>query len=204
MRLFAEGPTSTADWFRRAPVAIECVIFILTWFVSLELFRPSQSTTDAAAEAVGVRLVPIAQRAARTATETLAVAAGFVVTALLGVAATAFMDFAGEGEYSLVSSVQSPHGGTRADIVIYDEPGGALSGIATEVYLLPATDRWSPRHRGLLIWRGEDIEVAGVDWESEHSISVRAIDSSLHRAKVDAEAYSRSGFTVRTRVATRS
>ncbi|HYM82517.1 MAG TPA: hypothetical protein VEY91_14030 [Candidatus Limnocylindria bacterium] len=135
--------------------------------------------------------------------ETLAIVAIFTWIAMLGFVSGACMDFGGDGEYRLRSTVASPQKTTRAYLVTYFTPGGVLGEVATEVYLLGASEMWSASHRGLLIWRSIDLDVVDVKWESERLLRVRARAEDLQESTSIAHAYARGGFTARTEVATK-
>ena len=192
MRLL-EWPPSGADWLRRVPLAIESLLFVVVWFALLDLFsaRADDPTAGPPPE--------LGRRPGRFAGRAM-LAGAMLWTAALGFLGGAFMDFGGDGEYRPVSSVPSPQGNMRADVVVYLEPGGALTGIASEIYLLPASKSWSPRHRGLLIWRARGIHVDGVVWESDRAVRVRALNSAYRSAKEYSHAFTRRGFTARTEV----
>jgi hypothetical protein len=193
--LILREPTG-ADWLRRVPGAVAALLFIATWFVLynvLEARHPEAATAHATA-------------AAGTANKTarwVALAVAAVWTFGLGFIGGGFMDFGGDGEWRHESSVRSPQGDWRADIVIYLEPGGALSGSASEVYVLPASKPWSPHHRGLLIWRGRSTEIDGVVWDSNRALRVRAtIGWNQTRTGVQAHShgFTRGEFTAQTEV----
>ncbi len=197
--ILAAWPPSTADWLRRVPSAIEGISFILVWFTLFDRLSP-QATAGIPDPLVEGDPPTASQRSGRQRfAEAIALVAAIAWTAMLGFAGGMVMDFGGDGEYRLESTQDSPGKTMRACTVSFFEPGGVLGGIDAQVDVLPATETWSARHRGLLLWQAHahGVYISGVDWESERALRIRTSDSEYRTAK-DASAFSRQGFTART------
>jgi hypothetical protein len=192
---------TAADWLRRVPTAIAALLFVAVWFglSNARVVRSSDIAADIAPEAARAPPTP----AARMVTRWLLLPVAMAWLLGLGVLGGAFMDFGGDGDWRHESSVLSPQGNWRADIVVYLEPGGALTGTASEVYVLPVARQWSPRHRGLLIWRARSTHVDRVIWESDRVMRVRAAmgwHDTVASVQGRAHAFARNGFSARTEV----
>lgn len=192
--LFAWPPSTTA-LESRTPVEIEVALFVVTWFVVLDRLTPRPE----AAEGTRDQIDSLARRCMRTAGATLGVAAVLGHFALVGGIIGGIEEtLGGEGTYRPKSTSVSPSGASRAYVVDYCSSGGVLGNCYAQVYLLPTAERWTPKHRGLLVWQARHLDVSEVTWESERSVLVRIDDADLRRYEEYVDPYPRSGFLVRT------
>lgn len=193
-----DWPPSRTIVLREIPTQLKCALFVVTWFVAYESLslRALRAAPD-----VGPAQRPIAsmaRRAGRTAVETLVLVAVAAWTAILGLIGGGFTDLVGDVEYRLDSAVASPKSGTRACLVDYFTGGGALGDWYKQVYLVRASEAWSPKRRGLLIWTSHDFEVVRVEWDSGRSLRVVVRGNTGVSPSGGAQAYSRDGFTAHT------
>jgi|SRR6185503_18006707 hypothetical protein len=195
-----EGLPSGADWLRRIPLASAGVLFVIVWFA---LFNRRSSPVADLHEGSFVDEDLSPTRAPRRIADRAIMAGAIAWTVTLGFLCGAVMDFGGDGSYHPLSSTVSPRGTMRADLVLFAEPGGGLSGVASEVYLLPTSNSWSPAHRGLLIWRARRVYADSVVWESDSAVRVRVPigpRGTAARAQKYSQAFTRNGFKSSTEV----
>jgi len=154
----------------------------------------SRSPNTPGVEGDGIRDV---DRVVRVATETLTAAVALVPVLLVGF----FGSFAvglGTGEdWHVVETFRSASGLNRA-YVVYRSWGGAVGGIDSQVYVLPAATEWNERDRGLLLWSGDHIDSVRVVWDSDRALRVQARAQEGISLAEYSQGWSRSGFNVRT------
>ena len=124
-----------------------------------------------------------------TSAETLAVVGVFAWSAFIG----GIVGFGHDGgpDWRVDASVLSPDGAMRADQVTRIGEDDQFY-----VFLLPRGRRWTQKHRGLLVWDGDETDAVEVRWESPRSLVVR-VRASSHKSS---DAWSRSGYSVREEI----
>lgn len=187
-------------WDRLAGAGATCSIFLLVWLACFEILAKKAVTETAPEAGHGLS---VRARAVRTLIEALPVGASFLWISIVGLVAGAFVSDG--GIYRPAFTVDSPEGGTRAHVVEYLRPGGGCrSGVDQEIYLLPSSETWSPVHRGLLVWKGNNLWRGSrsrslvVEWETERLLSVGAPYDTTQSGIDRREAFARDGFTART------
>lgn len=193
---------STLDiaWDRLVGTGAACSIFLVAWLVCFDILAKG-GVADAAPE---TRPRPSERwRAVRTLIEGLPAGGALVSISIWGLVAGAFLS--DDGHYRPAFTVDSPQRTTRAHIVEYLRPGGGCrTGVDQEIYLLPSSESWSSAHRGLLIWRGNNLwrgshsRELDVAWETERLLTVRAPYDTTRSGIDRREAFVRDGFTART------
>src|SRR5262249_39277446 len=123
-----------SDWVRRVPSVLAALLFISVWFPLFNTLEARSSNNGAAGIPQTTAELP-ATSAKRLAIRVL-LAVAMLWTIALGFIGSACIDFGGD-EWLHESSRLSPNGNWRAEVVRCLEPGGALSGTDSEVYLLP-------------------------------------------------------------------
>jgi hypothetical protein len=193
-----EWPPTWPQVLQKLPVALKGAAFVLVWFLVFEQLRPRAEAAPGGESTVGPKALPW-RRAARTTFETLAIAAVVAYAGILGGISGGAADFfGGEDTYSLVSAVRSPLGTSKAYVVTVFGPGGVLGDHWERVFVLPATEVWSAKHRGLLVWQAEDLEVVDANWESERSLRILVSARDHSKRRKGNSLSQRAGFTVRT------
>jgi hypothetical protein len=187
-------PPRWEDVARNLTTSIECLFYVITWFISLELL--SRRTKPVGSRNAACRApVPSAWwRAGLTTTETLALVGVLAYASIAGGIRWGFIKFGGDGYYRVESEAQSPQKTTKAYCVYYVSPGGPFGDPCEKIYLLDASNPWSEKHRGLLVWQSGYLHVLGCEWTSERSLTV----SIQAGSRGTYSEYSRNGFDVRT------
>lgn len=190
--LFLFSSPSHDGLLRYGKIGVICLAFALSWFIAMDRLAPPDDT-ERSNRAVPYSHLSPARRAGRTAVETLVVVAAWCWTALIGSVGGMFVG--ADGGYHPVFSVAAPDGETRAHAVEYST-GIARGHTYTDVYLLPAGEAWSVKHRGLLVATSSRLDVTGVRWTSGHNLVV-LVQADPRRPRLKyAHAYSRAGYGV--------
>jgi hypothetical protein len=170
---------------RHLPMFSDSVLFSLAWFVVFE--RCSRQPPSATTLQQGLsRRAHLALVLTTVWTLGLAFLGGFI------------LDFGGDGEYRLQTTVDSPKGLMRICLVDYLERGGALRSVREEAYLIRSNDSWAPNHRGLLVWRSRHVSVVRAQWTSEREVRLFVKEQRPGSADANTKEYARDGFLVTT------
>jgi hypothetical protein len=187
-------------WGRLAGVGAVSSIFLVVW---LECFEILAKKSLAEATPITHPQPPARIQAVRALIEAPPLGASLLWVSIIGLVAGGF--FGDGGDYRPAFTVDSPQRTTRAHVVEYLRPGGGCrSGVDQEIYLLPSSETWSPVHRGLLIWKGNNLwrgsnsHSLAVAWETERLLTVRAPYDTTGSGIDRREAFVRNGFTART------
>lgn len=180
-------------WSVCLPLTLYFAGFALTWQLFMEWMTPSDQRLPVLPERQPNSSQTL-QRARRTAIETLAAVASIAPLLLFGFIFSFLGQDTGEAGHR-VMSFPSPAGLSQAHVVYSEWGSGDMD---ADVYVTPSATKWTERDRGWLVWSGTYVDSVRVAWDTEHLLRVQARMDSGCVLDEYSQAWSRSGYRVRT------
>ncbi len=188
-------------WVSLGSLTVQCALYLATWMAIARGGRSKVGIKGSQASDSEAKPT-IDEQVTRITAETFALAGVGLWALMLTGIATLLMTFGGDGEYRLQSIERSRQAGTQACRVDYLSPGGALGDVYQQVYIVEATEAWTPTRRGLLVWHGEDVDVSRVEWSGEDHLGIHIKNnndkSDRWHARSHFTAFPRRGFRIST------